>query len=53
MSLGGNIIPVESLAEAMRVALDAGARTIPIPSSSVGDFQTVPGELLSKFQNNF
>ena len=53
MSLGGNIIPVETLAEAMRVALDAGARRILIPSSSVGDFQTVPGELLSKFQNSF
>ena len=53
MSLGGNIIPVENLAEAMRVALDAGARRILIPSSSVGDFQTVPGELLSKFQNSF
>ncbi len=53
MSLGGNIIPVENLAEAMRVALDAGARRILIPASSVGDFQTVPGELLSKFQNSF
>jgi ATP-dependent Lon protease len=53
MSLGGNIIPVENLAESMRVALDAGARRILIPSSSVGDFQTVPGELLSKFQNSF
>src|SRR3989304_472927 len=53
MSLGGNIIPVETLAEAMRGALDAGARGIIFPSSSVGDFQTVPGELLSKFQNSF
>jgi len=53
MSLGGNIIPVENLAESMRVALDAGARRILIPSSSVADFQTVPGELLSKFQNSF
>ena len=53
MSLGGNIIPVENLAESMRVALDAGARRVLIPSSSVGDFQTVPGELLSKFQNSF
>ena len=53
MSLGGNIKAVENLAESMRVALDAGARRILIPSSSVGDFQTVPGELLSKFQNSF
>jgi ATP-dependent Lon protease len=53
MTLGGSIKPVENLAESMRVALDAGARRILIPSSSVGDFQTVPGELLSKFQNSF
>ena len=53
MSLGGNIIPVENLAESMTVALDAGARKILIPSSSVGDFRTVPGELLSMFQNSF
>ncbi len=53
MSLGGNIIPVENLAESMRVALDSGARRILIPSSSVKDFQTVPGELLSNFQNAF
>jgi len=53
MSLGGNIIPVENLAESMRVALDAGARKILIPSSSVSDFQTIPGELLAKFQNSF
>ena len=53
MSLGGNIIPSENLSESMRVALDAGARKILIPSSSVKDFQTVPGELMSKFQNSF
>lgn len=53
MSLGGNIIPVENLGESMRVALDTGARRVLIPSSSVCDFQTVPGELLSKFQNGF
>lgn len=53
MSLGGNIKPVESLAESMRVALDAGAKRLLIPSSSVGDIQTVPGELLAKFQTGF
>jgi len=53
MSLGGNIIAVENLSESMRVSLDAGARRILIPSSSVKDFQSVPGELLSKFQNSF
>ena len=53
MSLGGNIIPVENLAEALRVALDAGAKKVLIPASSVGDFQTIPGELLAKFQSSF
>jgi len=53
MSLGGNIKPVENLAESLRVALDSGARRVLIPSSSVADFQTVPGELLAKFQSSF
>ncbi|NQS88207.1 protease Lon-related BREX system protein BrxL [Patescibacteria group bacterium] len=53
MSLGGNIIPVENLAESLRVALDSGAKRVLIPSSSVADFQTVPGELLAKFQSSF
>ena len=30
-----------------------GARRMLVPSSSVGDFQTAPGELLAKFQNSF
>ena len=53
MSLGGSIKPVENLGESMRVSLDAGARRILVPASSVADFQTVPGELLAKFQNSF
>ena len=53
MSLGGNIIPVGNLAESLRVALDAGAKRVLIPASSVGDFQTIPGELLAKFQSSF
>ena len=53
MSLGGNIIPAENLAESMRVALDSGAKRILIPSSSVSDIQTIPGELFAKFQTSF
>jgi len=53
MSLGGNIIPAENLAESMRVALDAGAKRILVPSSSVSDIQTIPGELFAKFQTSF
>ncbi len=53
MSLGGNIIPMESLSEAMSVALDAGAKRVLLPTSSVGDIQTIPGELFAKFQTGF
>lgn len=53
MSLGGNIIPVENLAESLQVAFDAGAKKILLPMASVGDIQTVPGELFAKFQTSF
>ena len=53
MSLGGNIIPVENLAESLQVAFDAGAKRILLPMSSVGDIATIPGELFAKFQTGF
>lgn len=53
MSLGGSIVPAENLAECLRVALDSGAKKVLIPSASVGDFQTIPGELLAKTQPIF
>ncbi len=53
MSLGGSIVPVESLAETLQVAFDAGAKRILLPMSSVGDIPTVPGELFAKFQISF
>ena len=53
MSLGGNIIPVESLAESLQVAIDAGAKRILLPMASVGDIPTIPGELFAKFQTSF
>ena len=53
MSLGGTIIPVSNLAEVLQVAFDSGAKKILIPMSSVGDIQTVPGELFAKFQTSF
>ena len=53
MSLGGSIIPVESLAESLQVAFDAGAKRIMLPMASVGDVPTVPGELFAKFQTSF
>ena len=53
MSLGGNIVKVESLAESLQVAFDSGAKRILLPMASVGDIPTVPGELFAKFQTSF
>jgi ATP-dependent Lon protease len=53
MSLGGNIVPVENLAESLQVAFDAGARRLLLPMASVQDIPTVPGELFAKFQTSF
>jgi len=53
MSLGGSIVPVESLAETLQVAFDAGGKRVLIPMSSVGDIPSVPGELFAKFQISF
>src|ERR1022692_1368239 len=53
MSLGGNIIPVENLAESLQVALDSGGRRILLPMASVRDIPTIPGEIFAKFQTSF
>jgi predicted ATP-dependent Lon-type protease len=51
MSLGGNVVPVENLAESLQVALDSGARRILLPMASVHDIPTVPGE--PQFRESF
>jgi ATP-dependent Lon protease len=53
MSLGGNIVPVENLAESLQVAFDAGAKRLLLPMASVGAIPTVPGDLFAKFQTSF
>lgn len=53
MSLGGTIVPAANLAEILQVSFDSGAKKILIPMSSVGDIQTIPGELFAKFQTGF
>jgi ATP-dependent Lon protease len=53
MSLGGSIIPVETLAECLQVAFNAGAKRILLPMSSVTAIPSVPGELFAKFQTSF
>ena len=53
MSLGGNVIPVENLADSLQVSFDSGAKRILLPMASVRDIPTVPGELFAKFQTSF
>ncbi len=53
MSLGGNIVPVQNLAESLQVAFDAGAKRILLPMASVSDIPSIPGELFAKFQTSF
>ena len=53
MSLGGNLVPVQNLAESLQVAADAGAKRLLLPMASVGDIPTIPGELFAKFQTSF
>ena len=53
MSLGGNIVPVENLAESLQVAAEAGAKRLLLPMASVGDIPTIPGALFAKFQTGF
>lgn len=53
MSLGGNITPVDNLADCLQMALDAGAKRVLMPMASVGAIPTVPGELFGKFQVSF
>jgi ATP-dependent Lon protease len=53
MSLGGNVVPVENLADSVQVAFDSGAKRILLPMASVRDIPSVPGELFAKFQTSF
>jgi len=53
MSLGGNMVPVENLAESLQVAHDAGAKRLLLPMASVADIPSIPGELFAKFQTGF
>jgi ATP-dependent Lon protease len=53
MSLGGSVTPVESLAECLQVAFDAGAKKVALPMSSAVDIPTIPAELFTKSQTSF
>jgi ATP-dependent Lon protease len=53
MSLGGSVTPVQSIAECLQVAFDAGAKKVALPMSSAADIPTIPAELFTKFQTSF
>ena len=53
MSLGGSVQPIESIAECLQVAFDAGAKKITLPMNSAVDIPTIPVELFTKFQTSF
>ena len=53
MTVGGTISKIENFANCLQVCVDAGAKKVLIPASSVVDFQTVPADLLIKVQPIF
>ena len=53
MTVGGTIAKIESFANMLQIAVDAGAKKALIPASSVADYQTVPADLLVKIQPIF
>jgi len=53
MTVGGTIAKVEEFANVLQVCVDAGAKRVLIPASSVVDLQTVPPDLLIKIQPIF
>ncbi|OFD82707.1 protease Lon-related BREX system protein BrxL [Bacillus mycoides] len=53
MTVGGTIAKVEEFANILQVCVDAGAKKVLIPASSVMDLQTVPPDLLVKVQPVF
>ena len=53
MTVGGTIAKVEEFANVLQVCVDAGAKKVLIPASSVMDLQTVPADLLVKIQPVF
>ena len=53
MSLGGNVIPAENLAESLQSAFGAGAKRLLLSMASVTGIPTVLGEFFAKFQTSF
>lgn len=53
MNLGSNVVPVESLGESFQVAADSVPKRILLPTATVRDIPTIPGEPFAKFQISF
>ena len=53
MTIGGTVTPAGSLASALQVAFDSGAKRIFIPTANANDISNVPGDLFAKFQTSF
>lgn len=53
MTVGGTISKIEEFANVLQVCVDAGAKKVLIPATSVVDYQTVPVDLLIKVQPIF
>lgn len=50
ITISGTMIKVDELANTLQVCLDSGAKKVLIPSTSFGDFASVPADLMSAFQ---
>ena len=53
MSLHGVLSRVEGLGDKLRLALDAGARRVMLPTENRRDFAELPAEVIDKFQIDF
>ena len=53
MSIHGVLSRVEQLGDRLRVAMDAGARQVLIPTANAADFAAIPPELLDKLRVDF
>jgi ATP-dependent Lon protease len=49
MSIGGSLIKVDELANALQVCLDSGAKKVLLPITSAVDLGAVPAELIGCF----
>jgi ATP-dependent Lon protease len=53
MSIHGVLNRIEKLGDRLRIAMDAGAKQVLIPTSNAADFGSIPAELLDKMRVDF